>query len=80
MATSSSHPTDARRYLLKLQGKYAEAEHILARVTEVWEKAFGHNHPDVASGLNNHAMLLRKQVEISKSIFLYFYSRLNYQK
>lgn len=63
-------------YLLKLQGKYTEAEPILTRATEVMEKAFGPEHPAVASGINNRAILLRKQVAVSKC----FYSPSNHHK
>ena len=42
-----------------IQGKYAEAEPLYARAIEIWEKALGPEHPNVATVLNNRAGLLR---------------------
>ena len=41
-----------------IQGKYAEAEPLYARATEIWDKALGPDHPLVATALNNRAELL----------------------
>ncbi|CAM9587498.1 unnamed protein product, partial [Ectocarpus fasciculatus] len=48
-------------------GKYAEAEPLYARATEIWEKALGPEHPLVATALNNRALLLGAQVRASES-------------
>lgn len=45
-----------------IQGKYAEAEPLYVRATEILEKALGPEHPNVATPLNNRAWLLRAQV------------------
>ena len=44
------------------QGKPEEAEPLYKRAVAVWEKALGPDHPNVASGLNNQAELLRQMV------------------
>ncbi|CAB1113777.1 unnamed protein product [Ectocarpus sp. CCAP 1310/34] len=43
-------------------GKFAEAEPLYRRATEIWETALGPEHPHVATALNNRAGLLIKQV------------------
>ena len=58
------HPALAIRYnnlalLYRAQGKYAEAEPLYQRALKILEKALG-DHPDLASGLENYAVLLRK--------------------
>ena len=40
------------------QGKLEEAAPLYKRAVAVWEKALGPDHPLVATGLNNQAMLL----------------------
>ena len=45
-----------------IQGKYADAEPLYARATEIWEKALGPEHPSLAAALNNRAGLLKSQV------------------
>ncbi|MDA2913832.1 tetratricopeptide repeat protein [Acidobacteriia bacterium AH_259_A11_L15] len=42
------------------QGKYPEAEPLYQRALAIWEKALGPEHPFVAQGLENYAVLLRK--------------------
>ena len=42
------------------QGKYAEAEPLFTRALNIWERAFGPDHPTLAQGLENYAALLRK--------------------
>ncbi len=46
--------------LYRAQGKYAEAEPFFRRVLAILEKALGPEHPDVATTLENYAVLLRK--------------------
>lgn len=45
------------------QGKYDDADSLYLRALEINEKAFGPDHPDVATTLNNRAMLLETQVK-----------------
>lgn len=47
---------------LATQGKYAEAEPLYERSQVILEKVLGSDHPNVASLLNNRAMLLKNQV------------------
>jgi len=42
------------------QGRYAEAEPLYQRALAIYEKALGERHPDVATGLENYAALLRQ--------------------
>ena len=44
---------------LQAQGKLEEAEEPTRRALAVWEKALGPDHPQVATGLNNLAVLLK---------------------
>lgn len=44
------------------QGKYAEAEPLYERVTEIWKHALGPDHPSVAIALHDLAEVLRMQV------------------
>ncbi|CAN0519334.1 unnamed protein product [Ectocarpus sp. 12 AP-2014] len=57
-------------FSLTLQGKYAEAEPLYARATEIWETAFGPDHQTVATALNNRAVLLYKQEKYTEAISL----------
>ena len=43
------------------QGRYADAEPLYKRSLAIWEKALGPDHPDVATSLNNLAVLYREQ-------------------
>ena len=45
--------------LYQVQGKYAEAEPLYKRSLAIREKALGPEHLDVATSLENCAMLLR---------------------
>lgn len=44
------------------QGKYAEAGLLYERSLAIQEKALGPEHPDMATSLNNWAVLLKIQV------------------
>ena len=46
------------------QGKLEEAAPLYKRAVAVWEKALGPDHPQVATGLNNQALLLKKMVRV----------------
>jgi len=48
--------------LFQDQGKYNQAKPLYERAVEIGEKTLGPNHPDVATGLNNLALLLKAQV------------------
>ena len=45
--------------LYRAQGKYAEAEPLYKRSLAISEKALGPEHPDVATSLENMALLYR---------------------
>ena len=45
-----------------MQGKYDEAEPLFRRAIDIGEKTLGPEHPNLATGLNNLARLLRAQV------------------
>ena len=45
-------------YYLNARARYAEAEPLMRRVVEIFEKAYGLDHPNVATSLNNLATLL----------------------
>ncbi|CAN0443626.1 unnamed protein product, partial [Ectocarpus sp. 12 AP-2014] len=47
--------------LVTFQGKYEEAESLYARSLAIYEKAYGPDHPGVATGFNNLAGLLCRQ-------------------
>ena len=46
--------------LYETQGKYGEDEPLYKRSLAISEKALGPDHPDVATSLENYALLLRK--------------------
>ena len=46
--------------VLQAQGKLDEAEELTRRALAVWEKALGPDHHQVATGLNNLAVLLEE--------------------
>ena len=52
---------DAHATMLWKMGRYDEAEPLYRRALAIGEKALGHNHPDVATWLNNLANLLQAQ-------------------
>lgn len=47
------------------KGKYEEASALYERVTEIWEKVLGPDHPILAAVLSNRAMSLYQQVRAS---------------
>lgn len=49
------------------QGKYAEAELLYERATEIWEKALGPDHSNLATVLLNRATLFNTQVRCEQS-------------
>ena len=49
-------------HVITLQGKYAEADFLYKRATEIWEKALGPDDLKMAAVLNNRAVLLKSQV------------------
>ena len=53
------------------QGRYAEAEPLYKRALAIQEKALGPDHPDVATALNNLAVLYRHQGRYAEAEPLY---------
>ena len=53
-----------------LQGKYDEVKPLYEEAITIWKKVHGGEHPQVATGLNNLAGLLYKQVSES-SLFVF---------
>lgn len=45
-----------------MQGEYEEAESLHRRAMEITEAAFGKDHPEYSTRLNNFAQLLKAQV------------------
>ena len=52
---------DAHATILKTMGQYAVAEPLYRRALGIYEKALGKDHPNVATSLNNLALLLASQ-------------------
>ena len=48
--------------MVTCQGRLDEAGPLYVRSLAIWEKVLGPDHPDVATALNNQAMLLQAQV------------------
>ncbi len=48
-------------FYLNAQAAYAEAEPLYERALAIWEKALGPGHPNVATALNNLAVLYHAQ-------------------
>ena len=48
--------------LYRAQGRYADAEPLYKRSLAICEKALGPDHPDVATSLNNLAVLYKLKV------------------
>ena len=48
------------------QGHYEDAKPLFERSLALREKALGPDHPDVASSLNNLAVLLDNQVRVDR--------------
>jgi tetratricopeptide (TPR) repeat protein len=46
--------------LYYFQGRYAEAQPLYQRALAIWEKVLGLERPNVATCLENYALLLRK--------------------
>jgi tetratricopeptide (TPR) repeat protein len=46
--------------LYSAEGRYSEAETFFRRSLMTWEKAFGPDHPDSVTSLENYAVLLRQ--------------------
>ena len=57
--------------LYRTQGKYEEAEHLIAQSLAIDEKIYGENHPEVATSLNNLAALYRAQGKYAEAEPLY---------
>ena len=53
------------------EGKYAEAEQLYERSLAILEKALGPEHPDVATSLNNLAVLCEMQGKYARAESLY---------
>ena len=53
------------------QGQYAQAEPLYKRSLAIWEKALGPDHPDVATSLNNLAVLYHTQGQYAQAEPLY---------
>ncbi|MCP4658340.1 MAG: tetratricopeptide repeat protein, partial [bacterium] len=49
------------------QGRFAEVEPLYERSLKIWEKALGDEHPDVATALENFALLLRDTERTSQA-------------
>ena len=49
------------------QGKLDEAELLYKQSLEIKKRVYGEDHPSIATGLNNLAGLLKKQVPILNS-------------
>jgi Tetratricopeptide repeat len=47
--------------LLKATNRLQEAEPLMRRALRIHEQSYGPDHPDVATGLNNLALLLKGQ-------------------
>eukprot|EP00903_Cladosiphon_okamuranus_P018131 g16686.t1 len=57
--------------LFELQGKYAEADRLYLRAIEIGEKTLGPDHPNLATRLNNRAVLLKSQGKCEEAGPLY---------
>jgi len=56
---------EAARYLHE-RGLFDESEPLLRRALAIWETVLGPDHPHVATGLNNLALLLQRTREIHR--------------
>jgi tetratricopeptide (TPR) repeat protein len=54
--------------LYKRQGRYDAAEPLYKRALAIWEKALGPDHPNVATGLESYAVLLRETDRGSEAV------------
>ncbi|NIS69438.1 MAG: tetratricopeptide repeat protein, partial [Proteobacteria bacterium] len=57
--------------MLYQQGRYSEAAKVAEEALKVAEKTFGPNHPNVATSLNNLALLYKAQGKYSEAEPLY---------
>src|SRR6478736_296008 len=74
LAHSQTNEAEAltKQYLtLSNQGRYSEAIPLAQRVLAIREKSLGPNHPDVATWLNNLALLYENQGRYSDAEPLY---------
>jgi|APMI01.1.fsa_nt_gi tetratricopeptide (TPR) repeat protein len=54
-----------------VQGKYEKAEPLYQKSLEILEKTLGKDHPDIATNINNLALLYQAQAKYKKSEFFY---------
>jgi tetratricopeptide (TPR) repeat protein len=57
--------------LLQAQGKYDQAEPLYRQAIEIDERAFGKDHPTLATDYNNLALLLQAQGKYDQAEPLY---------
>jgi tetratricopeptide (TPR) repeat protein len=67
-------------FYLKDRARYAEAEPLLKRSLEIWQKEFGPGHSYTALSLNNLASLYRAQGRLSEALALCERSRMLLEK
>jgi tetratricopeptide (TPR) repeat protein len=58
-------------YYLHERARFSDAEPLLRRALAVWEKVLAADHPDVATGLNNLALLYKDQGKYAEAEPLY---------
>ena len=63
---SHATPLTKTTHLVAAQGDYEGAKPLYERSLAIREKVLGPDHPDVASSLNNLAMLLANQVRVDR--------------
>ncbi len=71
---------DAKASKLYQQGKYSDAEKVTKEALEVAKRTFGSDHPDVATTLNNLALLYRSQGKYAEAEPLYKRALVIYEK
>ena len=47
--------------VLKIQGRYEQAEDMYRQALELWERALGKEHPETLTSIGNLASVLRDQ-------------------
>ncbi|NJP12648.1 MAG: tetratricopeptide repeat protein [Leptolyngbyaceae cyanobacterium RU_5_1] len=67
-------------YYLKKQGRYGEAEPLYVQSFHIREQQMGADHPDVATSLNNLALLYRAQGRYGEAEPLYMRSFYIYEQ
>lgn len=50
------------------QGKFREAEELYKRSLAIDEKVYGPDHPEIATGLNSWALLLKEEVSAVRNL------------